>query len=219
MNTLTLLVLAALALWLYKPLRVFLIQRTNRAVKVALVVFPLLFIGRLVWRLVTGAQDDSDVVALTVAVLLLAWGSLVWLTGWLERRRPTPAQAPDLTVLSRLPGVPRVPDVAQQLATSPQVRRAAQQLATSPQVRRAAQQLATSPQVRRAAQAAASAAASADWGDVAAGVGRTSGRLFARLKKSMGPTSPSGPPSAAPLRPPSQEPSPSPYPAPPAPRA
>ncbi len=159
MNTLTIVVLLALAIWWYKPLRVFLIQRTNRTVKVLLVVFPLLFLGRLVYRIYSGEQDDWDVVTLTVGVLLLLWLSLVWFTNWLERRRPTKVRAPDLATLSKLPGMPRVPGVAQQVAAS--------------------------PEARRVARAAADAAAGVDWDNVAVGVGRTSGRLFARFKKSL----------------------------------
>ncbi|MGH2352951.1 MAG: hypothetical protein ACRDJN_15180 [Chloroflexota bacterium] len=159
MNTLTILVLLALLIWWYKPLRVFLIERTNRTVKVLLVVFPLLFLGRLAYRVYTGEQDDWDVVTLTVGVLLLLWVALVWLTNWLERRRPTKARAPDLATISKLPGMPRIPGIAQQAAAS--------------------------PEVRRAARAAVEAASRTDWDNVAVGVGRTSGRLFARLKKSI----------------------------------
>ncbi|HEX2037431.1 MAG TPA: hypothetical protein VHS99_24895, partial [Chloroflexota bacterium] len=148
MNTLTIILLLGLLLWWYKPLRDFLVQRTNRTVKVLLVVFPLLFIGRLAHRIYTGQQDQWDVVTLTVGLLLLLWVALVWLTSWLERRRPTKVRAPDLATLSKIPGVPRIPGAAQQVAAS--------------------------PEVRRAAGAAYQAASRADWNEVAADVGRTS---------------------------------------------
>src|SRR5215207_6332582 len=162
MNTLTILVLAVLLLWWYKPLRVFLIQRTNRTVKDLLIVLPLLYVGRLLWRFYSGDQDDVDVVTITVGALLVAWVFLVWLTSWLERRRTTKVQAPDLAALARLPGMPRVPGGTKQV-----------------------QQLIESPEVRQAARAAASAAARVDWDNVAVGVGRGSGRLFAKLKKGL----------------------------------
>lgn len=159
MNTLTIVVLLGLAIWWYKPLRVFLIQRTNRTVKVLLIVFPLLFLGRLGYRMYIGGQDDWDVVTFTVVVLLLLWLSLVWLSNWLERRRPTKVRGPDLATLARLPGLPRIPGVAQQVAAS--------------------------PEARRVARAAVDAASRVEWDNVAVGVGRTSGRLFARFKKSL----------------------------------
>jgi hypothetical protein len=182
MNVLTIVVLLAIVVWWYKPLRVYLVQRTNRTVKVLLIVFPLLYAGRLAWRFYTGEQDDLDVVTITVFSLLIAWAFLVWLTSFLERRRPTRAQAPDLATLAKLPGMPRIPGPAQQVMQS--------------------------PEARQAVQAAAAAAANADWGNVAEGVGRSSGRLFARLKKGMAEANSTGAPGATP---------PAPAPAPPAP--
>jgi hypothetical protein len=166
MNTLTILVLLAVLVWWYKPLRTYLIQRTNRTVKILLIVLPAIYGLRLAHRFYTGAQDNLDIVTITVLGLLVAWVLLVWLTTWLERRRPTKARAPDLATLSRLPGMPRIPGAAQQLASS--------------------------PEARRAVQAAAEAAGRVDWQNVAVDVGRTSGRLFARLKKSMASDSPGG---------------------------
>jgi hypothetical protein len=177
MNVITIVALLVLLVWWYKPLRTFLIQRTNRTVKVLLVVFPLLAAGRLAYRFYTGAEDGSDVVAILVFALLLLWLSLIWLGNWLERRRPTKAQAPDLTILTKLPGmprVPRVPGVPGMALTSPQVQEAAR---------------AAAPHVQRAARAAADAASRGDWdsmrGDVAVGRGRAGGKLAARLRKSM----------------------------------
>jgi hypothetical protein len=192
MSVLTIVVLAALVVWWYKPLRVFLIQRTNRTVKILLIVFPLLYALRLGWRFYSGEQDDLDVVTLTVVALLLAWVFLVWLTNFLERRRPTRVQAPDLATLAKLPGMPRVPGAAQQVMQS--------------------------PEARQAVRAAAAAAANADWGNVAEGVGRSTGRYFARLKKGMAegnaprpaappppqPPPPPAPPAAAPEAPPAR---------------
>ncbi len=182
MNALTIVVLLAIVVWWYKPLRVYLVQRTNRTVKVLLIVFPLLYAGRLAWRFYTGEQDDLDVVTITVFALLIAWAFLVWLTSFLERRRPTKVQAPDLATLARLPGMPRIPGPAQQVMQS--------------------------PEARQAVQAAATAAANADWGNVAEGVGRSSGRFFARLKKGMAEGNsgaagaPPAPPAPAPPAPP-----------------
>ena len=107
MSSLTLFVLVAIAIWSYKPLRMFLIQRTNRTVKVLLVVFPLLFLGRVGYNLYSGQNDDFIASILLVGGLLLIWGALVWIGNVLEKRKPTKAQAPDLAVLSRLPGMPR----------------------------------------------------------------------------------------------------------------
>jgi hypothetical protein len=185
MSVLTIVVLAALVVWWYKPLRVFLIQRTNRTVKILLIVFPLFYALRLGWRFYSGEQDDLDVVTLTVVALLLAWVFLVWLTNFLERRRPTRVQAPDLATLAKLPGIPRVPGAAQQVMQS--------------------------PEARQAVRAAAAAAANADWGNVAEGVGRSTGRYFARLKKGMAEgkaprpaAPPPAPPAASPEAPPAR---------------
>jgi hypothetical protein len=170
MNWLTLFVIVVLVLWWVKPLRDFLVQRTNRTVKVLLVVFPALFLARLGYAVYTGEQAEWLVGLLTVTLLLLLWLVLVWLGNVLERRRPTQARAPDLAALSRLPGMPRIP------------------------------QAATSPEVQQAARMAAEAAARVDWNNVATDVGRISGRLFARARKSM--ASPATPPSRRPSAPP-----------------
>ncbi|HEX2514348.1 MAG TPA: hypothetical protein VH257_06550 [Chloroflexota bacterium] len=202
MNALTIVVLLAIVVWWYKPLRVYLVQRTNRTVKVLLIVFPLLYAGRLAWRFYTGEQDDLDVVTITVFALLIAWAFLVWLTSFLERRRPTKVQAPDLATLAKLPGMPRIPGPAQQVMQS--------------------------PEARQAVQAAAAAAANADWGNVAEGLGRSSGRFFARLKKGMAegnsgaagaPPAAPAPAADAPAAPPAAPAAPAPAPAAPKPRA
>jgi hypothetical protein len=158
MNTLTLIVMAALLLWWYRPLRVYLVQRTNRTVKVLLVVFPLLFVARLAYGVYAGQKDDWFIASLTVTGLIGVWALLVWLGDWLERRRPTKQRGPDLQTLqtlSRLPGMPRIPSAV------------------------------TNPEVQRAAKAAAETASRVDWGDVAGSMGRTSGRWAARLKRKM----------------------------------
>ena len=164
MTALTFIVVVALAIWWYKPLRDFLIQRTNRTVKVLLIIFPMLFVGRMVYGLYKGQTEDWIVVGLTVTALLILWAALVWLGNWLERRRPTQAQAPDLTLLTKIPGLPRLPAAV----TSPEARRAVE-LAV--------------PQAQRVARAAAEAASRVDWNDVAGSMGRQSGRLVARLRK------------------------------------
>jgi hypothetical protein len=159
MSWLTLAVVCVLVLWWVKPLRDVLVQRTNRTVKVLLVVFPLLFLGRAGYLIYTGEQGEWLAALLTVAVLLVLWVALMWLGNTLERRRPTQVRPPDLAALSKLPGMPRIPAGVQQAASS--------------------------PDVQRAAQVAAEAAARVDWSDVAGSVGRTSGRWAARLRKSM----------------------------------
>jgi hypothetical protein len=171
MNWLTLLVIAVLVLWWVKPLRDFLVQRTNRTVKVLLVVFPALFLARLAYAVYNGEQGDWLIGLLTVSILLLLWLGLVWLGNVLERRRPTQARAPDLAALSRIPGMPRIP------------------------------QAATSPELQQAARMATEAAARVDWNNVAGDVGRISGRLFARARKSMAADPP--PASQRPSAPPS----------------
>jgi hypothetical protein len=175
MNTLTLIVLAALAIWMYKPLRVFLVQRTNRTVKVLLIVMPLLAIGRMVYNVSSGQQDDLITSLLLVGGLLALWIALVWLGNTLEKRKPTKAQAPDLAMISRLPGMPRPPAAL----TTPQAQQAARtayDVARNPEVQRAA---------RAVAQAAIETASQIDRKDVAGSLGRAGGRWAARLKRSM----------------------------------
>src|SRR5919109_341422 len=121
MNWLTLIVLAVLAVWWIKPLRDFLVQRTNRTVKVLLILLPALSLARIGYGIYKGEQDDWFLALLLVSVLLLLWLGLVWLGNTLERRRPTQARPPDLATLSRLPGMPRIPAAV----TSPEVQDAA----------------------------------------------------------------------------------------------
>src|SRR6266542_3850520 len=253
---LTLIIILGVAIWWYKPLRVFVVQRTNRTVKVLLVVLPLVMLGRIGWGLYHGDRDEWLIAALLVVVLFGVWLGLVWFGNWLEKRRPTQARGPDLSVLTNLPGMPRVaqlagaamkasqrgadtngtprvpataparptssaipaappsPSTPSTLATpsgasvSPlstladirgipgvtrpvnvtDVQRAAEfaQVA-APHVQRAAQ--AAAPHVQRAARAAAQATAeaTADFNtkDVAGSLGRSSGRLYAKLRKSL----------------------------------
>jgi hypothetical protein len=192
MSAVTIFVLLGLAIWWYKPLRVLVIQRTNRTVKVLLVLFPALFIGRAVYSFLNGEPDTQwFIVAGTVAGLLAVWGALVWLGNWLEKRRPTKVQGPDFAALARLPGVPRMPQAAQVLA-DPQVQRAA-----------AAAAQAAAPHVQRAARALAQV----DTGSLATAAGRSTGRLYARLRRSFRdgaggvPKGSTPPPAAAPATP------------------
>ena len=230
----TLIAICALAVWWYKPLRVFLIQRTNRTVKVLLIVFPALVAGRLALRFYNGTQDQSDIVLVTVGLLLLLWLVLMALGNWLERRRPTQARPPDFAALAKLPGMPRVAQVPGLAATAlgaaraasastpaasagpgtgpsgqpaaatlaglsgipgvtrpvnvTDVQRAAELAQTAaPHVQRAAQ--AAAPHVQRAARATVTtvtqATADFDTKDVAGSVGRSTGRLYAKLRKSL----------------------------------
>ncbi len=220
-NGLTFFVILGLVVWWYKPLRQFLIQRTNRTVKVLLVVFPALFIGRVAYGLYNGERDESLIAAAIVIVLLALWGSLVWLSHFLEKRRPSQAQAPDWATISRLPGMPRLPQVPgvtgaggvsgipsmPGLSVTPaNVQRAAEIAQTAaPQVQRAVQVAAPHVQkaARTAVQAAAEATADFDRSDVAGSLGRSSGRLYAKLRRAAkassapsvappAPTAPSG---------------------------
>ena len=175
MNTLTLIVLAAMVIWMYIPLRVFLVQRTNRTVKVLLIVMPLLAIGRTIYNIQSGQQDDFVTSLLLVGGLLALWGALVWLGNFLEKRKPTRVQAPDLAMISRLPGMPR-PPAALTTPQAQQAARSAYQVATNPEVQRAA---------RAVAQAALETASQIDRKDVAGSLGRAGGRWAARLKRSM----------------------------------
>ena len=175
MNTLTLIVLAAVAIWMYKPLRVFLVQRTNRTVKILLIVLPLVAIGRTIYTVQSGQQDDLLTSLALVGGLLALWLSLVWLGNYLEKRKPTKVRAPDIEMISRLPGMPRPPAAL----TTPQAQQAA----------RSAYAAATNPEVQRAARAVAKAAietaSQIDRKDVAGSLGRAGGRWAARLKRSM----------------------------------
>src|SRR5687768_6545521 len=175
MNTLTVIVLAAVAIWMYKPLRVFLVRRTNRTVKVLLVVMPLLAIGRMVYNVQSGQQDDLITSLLLVGGLLALWIALVWLGNVLERRKPTQVRAPDIEMISRLPGMPR-PPAALTTTQAQQAARSAYAAATNPEVQRAA---------RAVARAAIETASQIDRKDVAGSLGRAGGRWAARLKRSM----------------------------------
>ena len=179
MNTLTLLVIAGAVIWWYKPLRVFLVQRTNRTVKVLLIVLPAVVIGRIVLNLVQGQQDDMMTAILMVIGLIALWGALIWLGNFMERRRPTKVQAPDLAMLSKLPGMPRIPggltSPAAQSAMS-----AAANAAANPEVQRVAREAG-----QTVMRAAVRTAAQVDTKDVAGSLGRISGRWVARARKNM----------------------------------
>jgi len=179
MTTVTLIVLAAILLWTYRPLREFMIQRTNRTVKVLLVVFPLLLIGKTILSIRSGQQEDLLASLLLVAILVALWLGLIWLGNVAEKRKPTRVRAPDLAMLSRMPGVPRLPGVV----SSPEAQRIAQ----------AAYNAAADPEVQRVARAAgqrvlrvaAETAAQVDTKDIAGSLGRVGGRWAARLKRRM----------------------------------
>src|SRR5688500_6968345 len=175
MNTLTLIVLAAMVIWMHKPLRVFLVQRTNRTVKILLVVFPLLAIGRTIYNVQTKQDDDFVTALLLVGGLVALWLGLVWLGNYLEKRKPTKVQAPDLQMISRLPGMPR-PPAALTTPQAQQAARAAYSAATNPDIQRAA---------RAVAQAAIETASQIDRKDVAGSLGRAGGKWAARLKRSL----------------------------------
>ncbi len=191
MNTLTLCVLLGVAIWWYKPLRRYLIQRTNRLVKALLIAFPVAFLLRLVYGLRTGEQDERTVIlAVTVTALTLVWLGLMWFTSWLERRRPAPDRPVDWSALGRLPGVPRIPGVTARLPGVPGVPGAPRLPGTAldpAQVQRAAE--AASPIVqetlRGAARLAGRTLAEVEKDGIGATTGRVTGRLFAKMRKSL----------------------------------
>ena len=177
-NAVSLLVLAGVLIWWYRPLRDFLVQRTNRTVKVLLVVMPLLFLGRAGYAIYGGQMDTVGTSIVVVAALLVVWLALVWLGNTLEKRRPTEAKAPDLATLAKIPGMP-IPRSVVTAASDPNVQRAIR-MAANPEVQQAARAAANA-----AGRAATEAAARVDWNDVAGSAGRISGRWAARLRKSM----------------------------------
>ena len=183
MNSLTLIVLAGVAIWAIKPLREFLVQRTNRTVKVLPVVFPLMFVGRVVYNFTQGKEDDLLSALLLVGVLLALWGGLVWLGNVMEKRRPTKVQAPDLEMISRIPGMPQVP----RAVANPHVQQAVGALVSNPEVRRMAGNAA-----QTALREGTRVAAQIDTKDVAGSIGRVSGRWAARLRKNIASGSTSG---------------------------
>jgi|GEM_PF-3041747 len=188
MNTLTLCVLLGVAIWWYKPLRRYLIQRTNRLVKALLIAFPVAFLLRLVYGLRTGEADERTVIlAVTVTALTLVWLGLMWFTSWLERRRPAPDRPVDWSALGRLPGVPRIPGVTARLPGVTGVPGASLDPAQVRQVQRAAE--AASPIVqetfRGAARLAGRTLAKVEKDGIGATTGRVTGRLVARMRKSL----------------------------------
>ena len=157
MNLLTFLVLIGLALWWYKPLRLLIMERTNRAFKAALILFPILYVARLGYNIYSGSGTGEDLVAAIVIGLFMLWGVLIWFGNWLERRRPTKEIPPDWSALARLPG--KIPGVAQLPVNV--------------------------PQVQRAAQVANDVASRVDWDGVAKTAGRRSGRFVGLVRRSV----------------------------------
>lgn len=175
MHLLTIVALVAFALWWFKPLRVFLVERTNRTVKVLLIAFPIYLVGHVAYNFLNGDGDAQTLItAGLVAVLVGLWLGLMWLGNWLEKRNPTQAQGPDLKTLqqfSKLPGVPKVPAMPSAV--------------TNPDVQRAARAAVTNPGVQRAVREVARTAAQVDVHDAAGSIGRISGRWVGKMKKSM----------------------------------
>jgi hypothetical protein len=106
MNLFSLFIIAGMILWLVKPLRVIVAQRTNRTVKALLVAFPVAYALTLGYRFFWGDRDDSVVVGFTVLALLVAWGVLIGVGTVLERRAASPRMVAPLGPGTHVPGMP-----------------------------------------------------------------------------------------------------------------
>lgn len=106
MNLFSFFIIAGMILWLVKPLRVIVAQRTNLTVKALLIAFPVAYALTLGYRFFWGDRDDSVVVGFTVLALLIAWGALIGVGTVLERRHATPRQVAPLGPETYVPGMP-----------------------------------------------------------------------------------------------------------------
>lgn len=113
----------AVAIWLWRPLRTYLLRRLDLTAKVLLIVLPALLAVRIGYTVYRGEVDALTVSLLVLAGLLLLWVVLWGLGRWLDRRRRAPlapaARAnarPGTELLSNLMGVrlPNVPEVSQE---------------------------------------------------------------------------------------------------------
>jgi len=66
MNVFTIVMLAGMALWWVPPLRRFVVERTNRTVKVLLVLLPVMYAANLFYSFFWGQRDESTTVGFTV---------------------------------------------------------------------------------------------------------------------------------------------------------
>jgi hypothetical protein len=106
MNLFSFFIVAGMVLWLVKPLRVLVAQRTNLTVKALLVAFPVAYALTLGYRFFWGDRDDSVVVGFTVLALLIAWGVLIGVGTFLERRNALPRRVEPLGPNTYVPGMP-----------------------------------------------------------------------------------------------------------------
>jgi hypothetical protein len=106
MNLFSLLIIAGMALWLVKPLRVIVVRRTNLTVKALLIAFPVAYALTLGYRFFWGDRDDSVVVGFTVLALLIAWGILIGIGTVLERHNAVPLKVAPLGPETYIPGMP-----------------------------------------------------------------------------------------------------------------
>ncbi|NDF52651.1 MAG: hypothetical protein EB145_00510 [Proteobacteria bacterium] len=107
MNVFTIVMLAGMALWWVPPLRRLVVERTNRTVKVLLVLLPVMYAANLIYSFFWGQRDESTTVGFTVLALLIVWGGLIAVGNWMERRHAAPPLAPSLGSMTRFPGMPR----------------------------------------------------------------------------------------------------------------
>lgn len=106
MNLFSLFIVAGMILWLVKPLRVVVVQRTNRTVKALLVAFPVSYAGTLTYRFFWGNRDDSVIVGFTVLALLIAWVALIVVGNVLGRKAAAPPTAAPFGPGMHVPGMP-----------------------------------------------------------------------------------------------------------------
>ena len=106
MNLFSFFIIAGMVLWLVKPLRVIVAQRTNLTVKALLVAFPVAYALTLGYRFFWGDRDDSVVVGFTVLALLVAWAILIGVGTVLERRNAAPQRVEPLGPDTYVPGMP-----------------------------------------------------------------------------------------------------------------
>ena len=98
MNVFTIVMLAGMALWWVPPLRRLVVERTNRTVKVLLVLLPVMYAANLFYSFFWGQRDESTTVGFTVLALLVVWGGLIAVGNWMERRHAAPPLAPSLEI-------------------------------------------------------------------------------------------------------------------------
>jgi hypothetical protein len=132
MNLFSFFILAGMVLWLVKPLRVIVAQRTNLTVKALLVAFPIAYALTLGYRFFWGDRDDTVVVGFTVLALLVAWVALIGIGTLLERRQAVPRRVEPLGADTYIPGMPtRMGELG--AARAAEASRAAQSRATAEQ--------------------------------------------------------------------------------------